>query len=46
MTPQLTQIKKISNLKKKNLKIEKDLKNFLSKNLKEINLFYPPRNNW
>ena len=37
---------KTSNLKRKNLKIEKDLKNFLSKNLKEINLFNPPRNNW
>ena len=37
---------KTSNLKRKNLKKEKDLKNFLSKNLKEINLFNPPRNNW
>ena len=38
MTYQLTQIKRILNLKeKKNLKIEKDLKTFHLKNLKRIN---------
>ena len=39
-------IKKNLNLKRTNLKIEKGLKNFLLKNLKENKLFKFPYNYW